>query len=79
MKCPKCNSDGCWRDSADVGVGIIYGPYGCPDCGWSESPEYDLSDGKSAIRDNGSKIDPQGRIWPAGSFEIEENPFDKVP
>lgn len=35
MNCPKCGDD-CWRDSADVGVGIIYGPYNCTYCGWSE-------------------------------------------
>ncbi len=33
--CPKCGAD-CWRESADVGVGIIYGPWGCPECCWSE-------------------------------------------
>ena len=34
MKCPKCGDD-CERDSVDVGVGIIHGPYGCPSCAWS--------------------------------------------
>jgi hypothetical protein len=42
MNCPKCGNK-CWRDEADVGVGVIYGPYGCP-CGWSESREYDQAD-----------------------------------
>lgn len=43
MKCPKCGED-CDRDEVDVGVGVIYGPYGCW-CGWSEDPRYDCSDG----------------------------------
>lgn len=46
MDCPKCG-DSCWRDSADVGVGIIYGPFGCPSCGWSEWSKYDRSGGES--------------------------------
>lgn len=46
MNCPKCGSQ-CERDEVDVGVGIIYGPYGCYCCGWSESPEYDGSEGLS--------------------------------
>jgi len=50
--CPKCLAD-CERESVDVGVGIINGPYGCPDCGWSEDPKYDLSEGQSPIRDGG--------------------------
>lgn len=45
MNCPKCN-DECYRDEVDVGVGVVYGPYGCI-CGWSESPEYDASEGPS--------------------------------
>jgi hypothetical protein len=44
--CPKCG-DKCYREEADVGVGIIYGPWGCPGCGWSENPEYDHSAGGS--------------------------------
>ena len=38
--CPKCKSQ-CERDEADVGVGIIYGPWGCGECGWSEDEKYD--------------------------------------
>ncbi len=45
-ECPKCG-DAVWRDSADVGVGIIYGPAGCPSCGWSEDKQYDMSEGSS--------------------------------
>lgn len=36
--CPNCGEVPS-QDSADVGVGIIYGPAGCS-CGWSEWPEY---------------------------------------
>jgi hypothetical protein len=44
MLCPKCGEE-CWRDEVDVGVGTIYGPWGCPGCGWSDNPEYDHSGG----------------------------------
>jgi hypothetical protein len=39
MKCEECGGD-CYRDEVDVGVGVIYGPWGCPGCGWSESSIY---------------------------------------
>lgn len=42
--CEKCSSP-CLQESVDVGVGIIYGPWGCPDCGWSEDKQYDCSNG----------------------------------
>lgn len=45
MQCPKCQED-CHQESVDVGVGTIYGPWGCI-CGWSEWPEYDSSNGPS--------------------------------
>jgi hypothetical protein len=45
--CPKCG-DECCRDEVDIGVGTIYGPWGCPGCGWSSHPEYDHSGGKTA-------------------------------
>ena len=45
MNCPLCG-DNCMRDKVDIGVGTIYGPFGCP-CGWSESAEYDRSNGES--------------------------------
>ncbi len=48
MFCPKCGTE-CYRDEVDVGVGTIFGPYGCPGCGWSEDSEYDLSDGRSPL------------------------------
>lgn len=42
--CPKCGGF-CDRESVDIGIGVIQGPYGCFDCGWSEYPEYDSSEG----------------------------------
>lgn len=36
MDCPQCGEE-CYRDEVDVGVGVIYGPWGCY-CGWSEYP-----------------------------------------
>ena len=52
MKCLKCNAE-CDRDAVDVGVGTIYGPWGCPECLWSESEKYDLSNGQSQDRGEG--------------------------
>lgn len=59
MKCPKCGSDDLWRESADVGVGVIYGPYGCPGCGWSEQSEYDRSNGPAEADKEGECIHDQ--------------------
>jgi len=42
--CPKCGGY-CYRESVDIGVGVIHGPYGCIDCGWSEDSYFDSSDG----------------------------------
>jgi transcription elongation factor Elf1 len=58
FKCPECGSTNCSRDEVDVGVGIMYGPWGCSSCGWSEyepNPEDGL---------NPEKFDPQGGYWP---------------
>jgi hypothetical protein len=38
MNCPKCNAE-CIRDEVDIGVGVQYGPWGCPECGWSQQDE----------------------------------------
>lgn len=53
LPCPKCG-ESCNRDSVDVGVGVIYGPWGCA-CGWSEDPQYDCSDGPSPAQIEGEK------------------------
>lgn len=44
QNCPYCEEP-CDRESVDVGIGVIHGPWGCGNCGWSESPEYDSRDG----------------------------------
>lgn len=44
MRCPHCG-DECARDDVDVGIGIMYGPWGCPNCGWSEDEKYDSREG----------------------------------
>ena len=65
MNCPKCECE-CFRDSVDVEVGVIYGPYGCPECGWSESPEYDRSEGLSPAQKKYPKyyVDQWGGMTP---------------
>ncbi len=37
-KCPKCGID-CERPEVDIGIGIQYGPWSCPKCGWSQEKE----------------------------------------
>lgn len=49
--CPHCGEE-CDRASVDVGVGVIHGPWGCPHCGWSSSPEYDSREGIRRDGDN---------------------------
>lgn len=65
--CEKCGETELWRDSVDVGVGTIYGPWGCPRCGWSEDDEYDLSEGRSPVDEKGGAIDQFGGYHPPGS------------
>ncbi len=60
--CPKCEAE-CCRDEVDgVGIGVLYGPYGCPECGWSEDQRYDLSDGKENITKEGYWVDQWGGL-----------------
>ena len=66
MKCPKCNEP-CDRDSVDVGVGVIHGPYGCCACGWSEDPGYDLSSGRDPVDEKGGVTDQWGSYHPPKS------------
>lgn len=63
--CERCGDDQCWRDEVDVEVGIIYGPWGCPTCGWCEDPEYDCSDGPAAATGDGYVADQFGGLTPA--------------
>lgn len=64
--CPLCYRE-CCRESADVGVGMIYGPWGCPACGWSESEEYDLSGGRDPLNADGGVLDQFGMYYPPGN------------
>lgn len=68
-KCPKCGSE-CGRDEADVGVGVIYGPWGCS-CGWSEYEEYDLSDGRDGLDERGGFTDQYGVYYPPGNLRAK--------
>lgn len=55
--CPNCGEVGLYRDEADVGVGIIYGPWGCMGCGWSADKRFDSSQGPSeAALENPDKL-----------------------
>jgi len=60
MDCPNCGYEA-YRDSVDVGVGIMYGPWGCP-CGWSESSDFNLLD--SPVKIDGYIVDPFGGATP---------------
>lgn len=60
--CPNCGEQ-CGRDAADVGVGIIYGPYGCM-CGWSEWETYDQLCGDGGWQKDGGYTDTTGGYWP---------------
>jgi hypothetical protein len=66
MRCPKCKEE-CDRDCVDIGVGIEYGPWGCPGCGWSEYSEYDLSEDRDPVDEKGGAIDQWGGYHPPGS------------
>ena len=76
MICPKCGED-CARDEVDVGVGVIYGPWGCP-CGWSEDSDYDRSDGPSpAQRENPEHyVDSRGGLTPLQGIADKLDHFD---
>lgn len=60
-ECPSCGGM-CHRDSADIGVGVVYGPWGCPECGWSEYEEYDQRSGQTY--QDGYGTDQYGRLYP---------------
>jgi hypothetical protein len=65
MDCPKCDGP-CFRDDVDVGVGVIYGPWGCSCCGWSEDPRYDSSEGVSPAQQEAGPeryVDAQGNSY----------------
>jgi hypothetical protein len=59
--CPSCGA-ACWRESCDVGVGVIFGPWGC-ECGWSEDPRYNQLTG-SKRAEGGGVLDQFGGLTP---------------
>lgn len=65
MNCEKCGEP-CDRDEVNVGVGMIYGPWGCSYCGWSEDERYDCSNGPPPAQADypNHTIDSRGRGWP---------------
>jgi hypothetical protein len=66
-ECPRCG-DPVDRDSVDVGVGTIYGPWGCC-CGWSEHPEYDAKYGRGSQYDaKGGFTTTTGVYYPEGNI-----------
>jgi len=71
MKCPKCKSIEVWRDSVDVGVGIMHGPYGCADCGWSEDEKYDRSE-ELKYSETGCLTDQWGGLHPTIKKDNDE-------
>jgi hypothetical protein len=66
--CPRCGRAAC-RDEADVGVGTIFGPWGCC-CGWSESADYDVTDGPK-LTAAGYELDQWGGATPPQILESE--------
>lgn len=62
--CPRCGEEA-WREEVDVGVGIIFGPWGCP-CGWSEYEEYDQTKG-GGTQPDGTYLDQYGGHYPRGN------------
>lgn len=64
MQCPNCG-EACGRDEVDIGVGVLFGPWGCSFCGWSEDDKYNQILGNGGFQDDGAYHDPQGGHWPA--------------
>jgi hypothetical protein len=78
--CPHCYKFGgiqiaVWRDSVDVGVGVIHGPWGCGNCGWSSDPEYDRRDGDSPaqIEHPDAFVDQYGGLTPRKRLQDKLN------
>lgn len=59
--CPNCGYE-CSREDCNVGVGILYGPWGCS-CGWSEDIRYNQLTGPK-VTDLGGVIDQWGMLTP---------------
>lgn len=56
--CLACGAEA-MRDEVHNGVGMVYGPWGCPDCGWSEDPKYDRRRHTTP-----ANVDQYGGLWP---------------
>lgn len=56
MICPQCGEE-CDRDSVDIGIGVMNGPWGCYSCGWSE---YDRK--RAETENAGWYCDPTGGL-----------------
>lgn len=66
--CHECGGE-THQDIVDVGVGIICGPRGCVECGWSEDDEYNMLDPENRKPDaRGGYRDQYGGYYPAGSM-----------
>lgn len=79
MICEACGED-CYRESVDVGVGVLHGPFGCPRCGWSEDPDYDSSEGgycPASIR-SGYHCGPTGMLDPTQPIGISDAAIKKA-
>jgi hypothetical protein len=63
QECPNCH-EGAYRESVDVGVGIIYGPWGCP-CGWSEDDKYNQLLNGPTHSEGGYRTDQFGYLYKA--------------
>ena len=68
--CPRCGN-ACERDEVDVGVGTVYGPFGCP-CGWSEWERYD------SIFKTMDNVDTKGGYWPKRDGAIQPSESENV-
>jgi len=72
-KCPACG-ERATCESVDVGVGIIYGLYGCQ-CGWSEDEKYDIRSGPKY--ENGYRLDQWGGLHKQNSLQDLKNTITK--
>lgn len=69
MQCEQCGED-CCREEVDIGVGTIYGPWGCPSCGWSEWDIYTKYKGFDQYGNYHPPQDPTGEGWAAYEREL---------
>lgn len=74
--CPRCGGP-LDRDEADVGVGVIYGPAGCPACFWTEN---DVSNNPLAdMKDDADFNHQEAELQLArGSFKLAEEENERL-